>query len=154
MFHKHKRMADGHLNKCKACVVLSVKEWRNKNPGCRQTEYMNNLGKIRRLRGLKRNPNGIGSDPVKRKLTASKWANKRKRIQKAFTDDLTLLVETEAFLLAPCRTKLTGIKWSVDHTIPIMYKDCCGLHSADNLQVVPAKWNSEKGNRHAEPFWP
>lgn len=30
-FYKHKMMADGHLNKCKACTKRDVKEYRSKN---------------------------------------------------------------------------------------------------------------------------
>jgi len=30
-FHKHKEMADGHLNKCKAFTIEYIKQWASKN---------------------------------------------------------------------------------------------------------------------------
>jgi len=41
-------------------------------------------------------------------------------------------------------TKETGIKYSVDHIIPISKG---GLHHQDNLQVITLSENSRKGNR-------
>lgn len=38
-FHKHKGMKDGRLNKCAACVVLDVAEWRLKKPDVRKIEW-------------------------------------------------------------------------------------------------------------------
>ncbi len=56
----------------------------------------------------------------------------------------------EAYHLARLRTKMTGIKWSVDHIVPLQSKLVCGLHVEDNLAVIPAVMNSRKSNVH----WP
>lgn len=59
----------------------------------------------------------------------------------------------EIYDLAKRRTKLKtgGVeKWSVDHIVPLKSPIVCGLHVHNNLQVIPAVKNSEKGNRH----WP
>lgn len=53
----------------------------------------------------------------------------------------------EAYALAALRTKLTGIKWHVDHIIPLRNSMVCGLHCEKNLQVIPARDNISKGNR-------
>jgi len=52
----------------------------------------------------------------------------------------------EAYHLAMLRTKATGIKWHVDHIIPLKHAQVCGLHCEQNLQVVPASYNVEKSN--------
>lgn len=65
-----------------------------------------------------------------------KWANK------FFMD--------EAYDLAKRRTIATGIKWHVDHIVPLKSPIVCGLHCEANLQVIPYRDNLRKGNR----FWP
>lgn len=56
----------------------------------------------------------------------------------------------EAYDLALRRSAATGIKWDVDHIVPLQSPLVCGLHSHDNIRVIPAKINRSKGNRH----WP
>ena len=60
-------------------------------------------------------------------------------------DDLWLIKEVYKF--SKVRTKITGIKYTVDHIIPLQGKDVCGLHVPFNLQVIPATENSRKNNR-------
>lgn len=64
--------------------------------------------------------------------------------------EFELLVVREAYALAKKRSELTGVKWHVDHIVPIKSTRVCGLHCAANLQVVTAKHNVSKGNR----VWP
>ena len=87
--------------------------------------------------------------PKKLALNANRLARKRMAIPSWF-GELDYLVEIEAYDLARSRTSLTGIKWSVDHQVPIQSKYVCGLHCANNLAVIEHIENIRKNNR----FWP
>jgi hypothetical protein len=56
----------------------------------------------------------------------------------------------EAYHLAKVRSSATGLKWEVDHIVPLRSKIVCGLHVEHNLAVIPRKLNQAKGNR----WWP
>lgn len=58
------------------------------------------------------------------------------------------MVMIEAIDLAKRREQSTGIKWHVDHMIPLQGCQASGLHCAQNLQVIPAALNLKKSNRH------
>ncbi|PWC10660.1 hypothetical protein B4923_16195 [Brenneria roseae subsp. americana] len=60
----------------------------------------------------------------------------------------------EAYALIKEREADTGIKWQVDHMIPLQAKKACGLHCASNIQVIPECLNLMKRNLMilTEPF--
>lgn len=62
-------------------------------------------------------------------------------------EELTEFASQEAHHLARQRDKCTGIKWSVDHIVPINGKVVSGLHVWNNLQVIPLQQNRLKHNR-------
>ena len=53
----------------------------------------------------------------------------------------------EVYLEAYNKTKETGIRYEVDHIIPLQGKLVSGLHIDNNLQVITKKANCSKGNR-------
>jgi hypothetical protein len=69
---------------------------------------------------------------AKQRLATPAWANK--------------FYIREIYHLARLRTKHSGIKHHVDHIIPIYGETVCGLHTEQNLQVIPATENIRKSN--------
>lgn len=52
----------------------------------------------------------------------------------------------EAYELAHRRTAIQGVKYVVDHIVPLKSDFVCGLHVEHNLQVIPENVNARKGN--------
>lgn len=75
---------------------------------------------------------------------------RRKRTPKWELDEWGIFLMEEIYSLSKLRTQVTGIKWHVDHVIPLQSKVVCGLHVPDNLRVIPAKLNLIKGNAFDE----
>ena len=86
------------------------------------------------------NPEKINAKENKRK------AAKLQRIPCWLTEDDFWMIE-QAYEICALRTKITGIKWHVDHIIPLQGKLVSGLHMPYNLQVIPASVNTSKGNK-------
>ena len=74
-------------------------------------------------------------------------AAKLLRTPKWLTADDLFIIE-EAYHLAKLRTEVTGIPWHVDHILPLQGKKVSGLHVPGNIQVIPAKENLKKSNKH------
>ena len=54
----------------------------------------------------------------------------------------------EIYELSGKRSELTGVLHHVDHIIPLTSNTVCGLHTPENLRVIPALHNQRKGNRY------
>ena len=68
-----------------------------------------------------------------------------KRTQDKGLNSLDLFVLSEAIKLAKDRRNTTNIAWHIDHIIPVSKG---GTSTYSNIQVVPAKWNQQKSNKH------
>ncbi len=145
-FNNHKGSKDGLRNDCKTCRSIYT-----------HAVYKRTEGIKARQRGLRRNINGRGLDPVKAKSMGIRRNNKRKAANlnslPKWYSDFDDFVLSEASELCKLREETTGIKWSIDHVVPFQHKDACGLHWHKNIQVVPHSWNCKKKNLHLNSFW-
>jgi hypothetical protein len=67
--------------------------------------------------------------------------------------ELDTFIFIEAARLCASRYVATNIKWHVDHIVPLNSKLVCGLHIGCNVQLLPARINIAKGNRHWPNMW-
>jgi 5-methylcytosine-specific restriction endonuclease McrA len=82
---------------------------------------------------------------VSRANVAKRRAARMSRTPAWLTED-DLWMMKQAYELAELRTKIFGFAWHVDHIIPLQGENVSGLHTPNNLQVIPWAENISKGN--------
>lgn len=163
-FSKHKSYKDGLQYHCKVCANAYSKLWQQSNLDKAAVNskrwYQNNFEKAiaknkrwaeknsqKRLKYAKTwrqaHPDKINAFEAKRR--ASKLQATPPWLSSGHQTEMALCYE-EAFAL-----KLyTGQDYHVDHIVPLQGKNVCGLHVPWNLQVILARDNLSKGNKHVD----
>jgi len=147
--------ASKNQKSCKSCEVEKTRLWKKNNPEKLKSQrkrhrQTNNYKKAKKLDILKnpekykeqrkrykqKNPGIINALKAKRraiKLNATpSWFEK---------DKIAILYEKAKWL-----ESITGLKYHVDHIIPLQGDNVCGLHVWANLQILEASINIAKSN--------
>lgn len=128
-FAKHETGKYGVASICKVCRKQYTKQWYYDNKErCAITNALwskNNLHKKRAYRAKRR---------AFVLLATPAWANQQ-AIRRIYAE-------------ADFLSKATGIKYEVDHIIPLQGKNVCGLHVPNNLQVINMVANRQKAVKY------
>ena len=164
-FNKHAKTLDGRQSHCRECSKKIASEWQRSNReranlACKAW-YDKNADVVRAKKLDYGNRRYLAS-PEKVKASVSRWQKENRekvnawraeREAKELTATPSWSIDffvQEAYHLAKLRSELFSFPWHVDHIVPLRSKLVCGLHTHDNLQVIPGSENSSKGNR----YWP
>ena len=146
-FTKNKRNKDGLSYICKICKRKKEKEY-----------YLKNNCKNRKLKSYHKNKHKYKD--VKKEYDKNRYAenksyylhiyNKRrcakiKATPKWADQDKIRTIYKKAKWLE----ELTGLKYHVDHIIPLQGDGVCGLHCWNNLQILEASLNLTKKNKYS-----
>ncbi len=149
-----KRGANGRQPKCKACNAQYRRDNKERVSRIKQEWALRNKPRadaIKRASFLRTKPQALARTAAwKRAHPESRDAenlSRRLAHTNAMPDWANQFFIEEAYRLARLRTKMFGFKWHVDHIIPLRSPLVCGLHTHQNLQVIPAAVNYQKGNR-------
>jgi 5-methylcytosine-specific restriction endonuclease McrA len=72
---------------------------------------------------------------------------RQEKIKQATPGWANLDVILAYYIVCQNMTKLEGIKYEVDHIIPIQHPLVCGLHVENNLQIITEEENISKSNK-------
>lgn len=157
-FYKDKHKKSGLTSQCKNCIRLYkeankenirayVKEYEEKNAKeiakRKQSYYFKNKEVINKRNSDYRKLNRAKSNTLTRKYQSDKI----KRTPAWLTPHDHKVIESK-YAMAAWLSGVVGIDYHVDHIIPLRGKNVSGLHVPDNLRIIPAKDNLEKGNKY------
>ena len=168
VFSKCAANKDGLHRWCKECSKAAKKEWYEKNAEAEKAKAMQyhykNYEKnkdriIKKVIEWQQNNKEKYAAKSKRCHEKTKhikfaWqalarAAKRNAVPKWINEELKQEIQ-KFYIEARSKTKETGINYEVDHIVPLMGENVCGLHVPWNLRVITRYENRSKANRFKE----
>lgn len=91
--------------------------------------------------------NGVPSQEEMKRLQGLKRQTAQAERTPIWNKEFDRFVWQELKRLRIDRGRATGIRWAIDHVIPLQGRRVSGLHTAANWQLIPHWMNNEKLNR-------
>jgi hypothetical protein len=142
-FHIAATRWGGYGSRCKPCAIAAARDWYFANKD-RKRAYdekrritHRHLYNEASLRYWKAHP-----DVVQVRTNA-----RRSRLRKAKPPWMSSTSMEHFYTEARKISAETKSKWEVDHIVPLLGKNVCGLHVPWNLQIIPSFENRMKNNR-------
>ena len=133
-FVKNAQGKDGFYSRCRSCCADRSRVERNKPEN--KVKLKEAAAKYTRDNRAAANVKSANRRAMRNKATPP-WA----------ADEFEVFFLQEIYKLSSLRESATGFKWHVDHIIPLLNPEVCGLHCSSNLQLIPAFQNLSKGNK-------
>jgi hypothetical protein len=86
-------------------------------------------------------------DPEQRAKHVNRVRLRQEKIKQATPSWANPDVILAYYIVCQNMTKIEGIKYEVDHIIPIQHPLVCGLHVENNLQIITEEENISKSNK-------
>lgn len=174
MFTLSKESRSGYSAHCRLCTKKYREENKSKLKNSKRNYYEKNKEQIAKYRAtqefknknregmIKRCKKYIENNKEKRRSVANEWVKRNKsyachiaskrraRRLCAIPKWANLFNIAQIYRLARLATAMIGVKYSVDHVVPLVNESVCGLHCEANLKIVKLIDNISKNNR----FWP
>ena len=146
--HRMRSSPNSHLpqSMCLGCEKKRYQTYQKNNPSyfreANKRHYLNKVGSLsRRVQLTEEERKEYYREKALKRYTRAKEA------RVSWDTELTEFVVLEARKLNKLREVLTGIKWHLDHILPLKGANVCGLHVWNNLMCIPACLNLEKSNK-------
>jgi hypothetical protein len=161
MFSPDARTRSGVQSRCKPCQANVSKALRVNDPekhraAVKASTQKNYAGKLQRNTAYRlSNPTKIAAWKRQDRLINRGRVLADNAYRRAATKQRTaawanLMAIKSIYEEAQQVSMLVGEWYHVDHVIPLMGKDVCGLHVEANLQIIPAVENLRKGVSYAQ----
>lgn len=158
---RSKAQMKARYERIKDTIRQQTKEYLDKNPEIKEKrkQYLKKWRLENKERHYKKCREYAKKNPEKVAEYKKKWAEKNKvyvalnlmkrseKLKKATplwsdTERIKTKIKERIYM-----SRITGLKYHVDHRIPLQGENVCGLHIAANLRVVLARDNLTKSNK-------
>lgn len=159
-FANNKSKSDGKSSNCKTCSSETTLAWRVANPekskastenwlkqNQNQEQYLKYSKTWREARRSALSATSMAwarANPARKNALTSKRRAAASKATFGDTRDIQMWYEVAQVL------SRGGVKFEVDHIVPLVSNNVCGFHAPWNMTILPRCKNISKGNR----WWP